>query len=226
MLEVARELLGVPSNVRWVQMDVLESKNRINPDVARLLSQELQQREISVYKLIANLPYNIAVPVIINMLEGTHYSHTEPDCRLFVVTVQKEVAHRLLARQGDSDYGITSVLVSQLAEIRRVRKISPSAFWPEPSVDSSVIKIKPRHSSCPGELDYINFKKVTQGIFSHRRKSWYKSLVLFLGLKGEKQITKKLFNLGFNTELRAESLTSDEILKLTRRICEIKFKGF
>src|SRR5438128_9303965 len=87
------------------------------------------------WTMVSNLPYNVAVPVVVGMLEHA------PQVERFLVTVQREVGERLAAGPGDEAYGAVSVRVAYHCEARVVRRIPPSVFWPEPQVESTVVEL-------------------------------------------------------------------------------------
>ena len=90
------------------------------------------------FKVVANLPYHVATPVITNLLV-----HPELCPALLVVTIQRELADRLCARPSSPAYGAVSVLVQALADVSIVRALPPTVFWPRPKVDSAVVAIRP-----------------------------------------------------------------------------------
>ena len=119
--------------------------------------------------LVANLPYNVAVPVLLHMLEAF------PSLRRVLVMVQKEVADRLIAKPRSKDYGRLSVLTQFLARPRRLFDLPPRAFVPPPKVTSTVIEIQPLpEPAFPARL--ADLERVTQAAFGQRRKMLRQSL--------------------------------------------------
>jgi len=208
LMDVARDLLGTPEGVCWIHADILESKSRINPRILELLREEMAAAGKPDFKLIANLPYNVSVPVMVNLLESRQ------PCGLMVVTVQDEVADRLLAAPGAADYGLVSAVVSLLAGVRRIRRIGAAAFWPRPQVSSSVLKIRPLAEVSLGAVSYGDFKRTARGIFAHRRKVWLKSLLASLGLEERARYRKIFTELGFDVALRGESLSPSDMVRI------------
>lgn len=114
--------------------------------------------------LVANLPYNVATPILVRVLESGRFSR-------LVFLMQKEVAQRLFAPPGSPAYGALSLIVAHFGVARSVRDVKPSAFFPPPTVTSSVVRIDVR----PGaEPDPDLFRLIHQG-FAHRRKTLKKS---------------------------------------------------
>src|SRR5207302_7275760 len=119
-------------------------------------------------KLVANLPYNVATPLVVESLDGL------PNLRLWCVMVQREVAARLFAEPGTKQYGAVSVLVQLAAERTGFHAVSRSVFRPQPNVDSALVAFT--RKSLP--QDYVQIKRVVQAAFAHRRKTLPNSLEL------------------------------------------------
>src|SRR5262249_53705472 len=124
-------------NVTLLHADVLAGKNEINPDVFANLNGLQQRFGCTRRKLVANLPYAVATPVIANLLLS------EAAFERMVVTVQWEISERLLAGPGPKDYGALAVLVQSMADVELVRKPLPAVFWPRPKVASAIVCVRP-----------------------------------------------------------------------------------
>jgi 16S rRNA (adenine1518-N6/adenine1519-N6)-dimethyltransferase len=124
--------------------------------------------------ICANLPYNISVPVVLEILERA------PAAARLVVLVQREVAERFVARPGEEAYGPASVRVVYHACAQRVRSVPPSVFWPRPSVDSVVVRIE-RLARPAVDVDPERLWHVVDAGFSQRRKT-IRSAVVRLGV--------------------------------------------
>ncbi|HJP16139.1 MAG TPA: 16S rRNA (adenine(1518)-N(6)/adenine(1519)-N(6))-dimethyltransferase RsmA [Acidimicrobiales bacterium] len=156
------------------------------------------------WKLVANLPYNISVPLICNILDTT------PSINEMLVMVQSEVADRLVASPGTKTYGFPSVKISFYAEASVVSRVPPSVFLPRPRVDSAIVKIK-RHSRITNEVNKeILFSLVRAG-FAHRRKTLRRSLGVMVT---EEEFKKS----NINSKARAEELNIDEWIGLAREV--------
>lgn len=166
MVELTREATIMYPNVRVVHADALKGKNKLNPEVLDNVRAGLAFAPDRVFKLVANLPYNIATPLITNLLV-----HPELCPALMVVTIQHELAERMLAEPGTEHYGGLSVLVQALADVELVRALSPKVFWPRPRVDSAIVKITPDPARRAAIADLPWFHHVVRRIFLHRRKN-------------------------------------------------------
>src|SRR5262249_16801231 len=117
-------------------------------------------------KLVANLPYAVAAPVICNFLLS--------DLAFvgMVVTVQTEIAERLMAQPGTKDYGALSVLVQTLATVEAIRRrLPPAVFWPRPKVDSAIIAIRPSPQKRADLHEPARFRDFLRDLYAHRRKN-------------------------------------------------------
>jgi 16S rRNA (adenine1518-N6/adenine1519-N6)-dimethyltransferase len=155
-------------------------------------------------KLVANLPYNVATPLIVESLDGL------PNIALWCVMVQREVADRLFAEPGTKAYGSVSVLVQLVCERTGFHPVSRTVFRPRPNVDSALVAF--RRVALPEE--YARVKKVVAASFAHRRKTLPNSLEL-AGVAARSQAAAALAAIGRDASSRAETLRSDEYVALT-----------
>jgi 16S rRNA (adenine1518-N6/adenine1519-N6)-dimethyltransferase len=158
-------------------------------------------------KLVANLPYNVATPVIVESLDGL------PNVRLWCVMVQREVAERLFASPRTKDYGAVSVLVQLAAERTGFHAVSRTVFRPPPNVDSALVAF--RRKELPP--DFARLKQVVTAAFAHRRKTLPNSLAL-AGLAPREQAAGALAAIGHPPETRAEALAPDGFVALAEAL--------
>src|SRR5262249_51901589 len=136
--EMVRELLHGRDNLVLLHADVLKNKNEIRPEVFARIEELRGRFNCARVKLVANLPYAVAVPVITNFLLS------ELPVERMVVMVQWEIAERLMARPGTKDYGALTVLAQSLADVQPVRRrLPPAVFWPRPKVASAIVMVRP-----------------------------------------------------------------------------------
>ncbi|MFO0913735.1 MAG: 16S rRNA (adenine(1518)-N(6)/adenine(1519)-N(6))-dimethyltransferase RsmA [Pirellulales bacterium] len=164
LAELARSNLGPTDRVTLICRDVLKNKHTLAPEVMEAIARQMESLRLPRYKLVANLPYNIATPLISNLLA----SDRRPS--LMVVTVQKEVADRMLASPGTKDYGALSVWVQSLATVEMIRVLPPTVFWPRPKVDSAIVRIALQESWREKFVDLAFFHTMVRALFFHRRK--------------------------------------------------------
>ena len=158
-------------------------------------------------KLVANLPYNVATPLIVESLDGL------PNVGLWCVMVQREVADRFFAAPGTKDYGAVSVLIQLAAERTGFHPVSRHVFRPPPNVDSALVAF--RRMELPPNFDRI--KQVVHASFSHRRKTLPNSLAL-AGLVSRERAAAALAALGRPENTRAEALVPAEFVTLTEAL--------
>ncbi|MBU2458075.1 MAG: ribosomal RNA small subunit methyltransferase A [Planctomycetes bacterium] len=163
LVEITKQQLEDADNFEIVVADVLESKNTINRQVIEKLQQR-QQEFFGRVLLVANLPYNVASSVMLNLLDGPVVADE------MVVTVQKEVAQRMAAEPGSEDYGILSIFLTAMGRCKVLRKLSPKVFWPVPQVDSAMVRFD-RDQKKADEIHNVQlFKQVVDLFMGHRRK--------------------------------------------------------
>jgi 16S rRNA (adenine1518-N6/adenine1519-N6)-dimethyltransferase len=166
MAELTREATAEFPNVRVLHTDVLRNKNNLNPDVVDQIRSGLAAMPGRRLKLVANLPYNIATPLIVNLLV-----HPDLAPSLMVVTIQKELAERMIAAPQASSYGALSVMMTALARVEIIRLLSPKVFWPQPKVESAIVRIEPDPALRAAIPDLAWFHNVVRRVFLHRRKN-------------------------------------------------------
>ena len=140
----------------------------VQEDAMKIDWQEFFAQRQGLWKMVANLPYNIATPLLVTLLENA------PEIQAIYVMVQLEVGERFAASPKSKAYGIPSVKAQYWAETKVLGKVSPNVFLPVPKVDSAILQII--RKSSPPEVNYANFSRLIQTAFQHRRKMIRKSL--------------------------------------------------
>jgi 16S rRNA (adenine1518-N6/adenine1519-N6)-dimethyltransferase len=158
-------------------------------------------------KLVANLPYNVATPLVVESLAGL------PNVGLWCVMVQREVADRFFAEPGTKDYGAVSVLVQLAAERTGLHAVSRTVFRPPPNVDSALVAF--RRTELPAAYERV--REVVAASFVHRRKTLPNSLAL-AGAATREQAAEALVAIGRPPESRAEALAPREFVALTKAL--------
>jgi 16S rRNA (adenine1518-N6/adenine1519-N6)-dimethyltransferase len=158
-------------------------------------------------KLVANLPYNVGTPLIVESLDGL------PNVGLWCVMVQREVADRFFAQAGTKEYGAVSVLVQLAAARTGFHPVSRTVFRPQPNVDSALVAF--RRTALPE--DYGRVKAVVTAAFAHRRKTLPNS-VAQAGVASREEAAEALAAIGRAAETRAEALTPAELAAFARAL--------
>lgn len=213
MHQLASEELIDFDNVRLMRRDALKNKNHLNPDVLAAVKERLSAVPDARFKLAANLPYNIATPIITNLLA------CEMPPETMTVTIQKELADRIVARPSTKDYGALSVWVQSQCEAQIVRLMPPTAFWPRPKVTSAIIHIRLRRDWRERIPDLDFFHSFARTMFFHRRK-FLRSVILsgYKGRLGKPEVDAIMAELGFDATTRAEQLDVATMLRLCETI--------
>jgi 16S rRNA (adenine1518-N6/adenine1519-N6)-dimethyltransferase len=193
VLPALRRVVGDKDNVRIQQGDAL----RFDYDAL----------DPAPNKLVANLPYNVASPLVLMLLEETrHLGHLS-------FMVQLEVARRMAAERGTKDYGAYAVLVQLLAEVRIAHRVSPKVFDPPPRVYSAVVSLE-RRSPGLEPAEYRGVKQLVLAAFRSRRKR----LINNLPEPARRDAPRILSSLGYGPDARAEELAPEDFVALYRAV--------
>jgi 16S rRNA (adenine1518-N6/adenine1519-N6)-dimethyltransferase len=182
---------------------------RVNVELhfADALQIDLAEAAPGATKLAANLPYNIATPLIVESLDQLPHLH------LWCVMVQREVADRLFAAPSTKAYGAVSVLVQLVAERTGFHRVSRTVFRPRPNVDSAIVAF--RRTGMPRRFRHV--KLIVGAAFAHRRKRLAKSLEL-AGVCDRARAEAAVAGIGKPANVRAQELAPKEFLRLAEAL--------
>ncbi len=224
LLEVASHVIAVEIDSRLAKQlpitvsekcpELIGKLNVINRDAMRVLGGELEPAPTA---LIANLPYNVAVPVLL------HFLAEIPTLTSVLVMVQKEVADRLCAGPGSRTYGIPSVKIQWFGKAEAAGNIGKKVFWPAPNVDSGLVRVHVTHPYGDMEEQRREVFQVIDAAFAHRRKTLRAGLADFLGTARDAE--QALISAGIDPGARAETLELDSFVRLTAAIREQRLSG-
>jgi len=209
---IARERLAAAANLDLLVTDILANKHTVAPSV---LGTVRRRREAlgGAVKLVANLPYQAATPLMAELVQA------DPPPERLVFTVQEEVAARLAAEPGTSEYGPVGVLVQALAEVKVLRRLGPSVFWPRPQVWSAMVRIRPSAARRARIADLAVLRRTIEGLFGHRRKRAARSLSLADPSGASPQEwAARLRAVGLDPDARGETYSVDEIVRLANSL--------
>jgi 16S rRNA (adenine1518-N6/adenine1519-N6)-dimethyltransferase len=204
-VEIDRDLVsalageGLP-NVRIVQGDFL----RFDPG-------EALRDEPKPLRVVGNLPYNVSSPILFKLLAAADGGRLFSDATLML---QKEVADRLVARPGTSEYGTLAVQVALGATVERLFTLPPGAFRPPPKVTSAVVRLV-FHAPRADVGDAETFERVVRGVFLHRRKTLLNALKPVADSLG-RSAAAVIDRTGLDPKRRPESLGLDDMARLSR----------
>ena len=210
---LAAEQLVSFTNVRMLRQDALRNKNNLHANVMAAVAEELAKSSDRQLKLVANLPYNIATPIISNLLS------TEITPVSMTVTIQKELADRITARPGNKDYGALSIWIQSQCDASIVRVMPPTVFWPRPKVHSAIIHIRLDPEKRERIPDRPFFHSFVRSMFLHRRK--FLRSVLVSAVKGsltKPDVDQILEQLDLGPQTRAEQLDIDTMMSLCEAV--------
>jgi 16S rRNA (adenine1518-N6/adenine1519-N6)-dimethyltransferase len=211
--ELSAPGLAKRENVRTFRGDILAGKNELNPDVLKAWADLTARTGTTRRKLVANLPYAVATPVISNLLIQEAFPLTA-----LVGLVQWEIGERLRATVGTKDYNALSVLVQSVADVETVRKVGPNNFHPRPQVDSAIVRIIPNPAKRAKVGNVQKFREFLRDLYTLRRKNLRAALSGWpRGKSNKAEVDAKLQAIGIDGNVRAEALGIDDHLKL----CEV-----
>ncbi len=192
----------LPSTIKEFMPNALERFNVILKDALELNAQDVPNlANAQHFTLVANLPYNVATPIILTLLEKFN------NLTSFLVMVQKEVADRLCAQPGTKTYGTPSVKLAWYGETQKAGLIGRNVFWPAPNVDSALVYFERNNEIREDEQEREKVFKIIDAAFQQRRKT------LHSALKGI--ISNESYDIaGIDPTRRGETLTCAEFLAL------------
>lgn len=207
LLARAGEVLGIEMDARLVA--VLQERfpelNLVHTDALAFIKRE--RRDWSAWKLVANLPYSVASPLLVELALAPQRPQQ------MTVTLQLEVAQRLMAKADDDDYGVLTLLVQLDYEPRGWFKIPANCFFPAPNVDSACVTLVRREQPLLTETQRPAFVKIVKRAFSQRRKMMLKLLKTEWPLE---RLQAALAELNISPQERAEKLSLEQFVALTR----------
>jgi 16S rRNA (adenine1518-N6/adenine1519-N6)-dimethyltransferase len=209
MLEVAKSVIAVEIDPRLAtQLPITVAAHFDHPENLRVINMDaLAVKELPVAPtvLVANLPYNVSVPVLLHLLEKF------PSIRTGVVMVQAEVADRLAAKPGGKEYGIPSVKAAWWADVKNVGTVSRSIFWPAPNVDSKLVGFT-RRETAGSEESRAKVFTIIDAAFAQRRKMLRSALSSLYGSSSAAEAI--LMKAGIDPTLRGEALEIQSFCKI------------
>lgn len=213
LCQLAREELIEAANVTLLGQDALAGKHTIAPEVLAAVRRRLAEGPGRAWKLVANLPYHVATPLLSNLLA------LDDPPRSMTVTIQKELAQRIVASEGSKDYGALSIWVQCQASARIVRGLPPSVFWPRPKVHSAIVHVELDEARRRRIPDLAGFHAFIRALLVHRRKHLRAALAHSSAAALDKRgVDALLAQLDLRPALRAEQLDVPTLLALWGRV--------
>ena len=209
MLETAKSVIAVEIDPRLAQqLPLTVAEHFEHPGNLTVINKDalaVNDLPFEPTVLVANLPYNVSVPVLLHLLEKF------PTLRSGVVMVQAEVADRLAAKPGGKEYGIPSVKAAWWADVKNVGTVSRSIFWPAPNVDSKLVGFT-RRETAGSEESRAKVFTIIDAAFAQRRKMLRSALSSLYGSSSAAEAI--LIKAGIDPTLRGEALQIESFCKI------------
>lgn len=204
LIPILQQTLAEYENIEILNQDILKT------DIQRIIAEKNDGRPI---KVVANLPYYITTPIIMNLLEKEHQVDS------ITVMVQKEVAERMQAGAGEKEYGALSIAVQYYCDVTLDMIVPPTCFMPRPKVASAVITLKVLPERRVKTKDDALLFHLVKCAFGQRRKTLLNSLHNQgkLGLSKE-TLANTITSLGWDERIRGEALSPEDFARLTDAI--------
>jgi 16S rRNA (adenine1518-N6/adenine1519-N6)-dimethyltransferase len=226
LADIAKSRLTKAKNVKIIHADILKNKHTINPLVSNALASA-RKKYTGRILLVANLPYNVASPVMLNLVTGPLVVDS------MCVTVQKQVADRMTAspacpertrgsRRDSKEYGILSILLSATGDIKLIRNLKPTVFWPAPKVDSAIVRFVRNKEKVHQIKDMKLFSEVVGLFMCHRRKTLTACSKLADSKLAKVEDWQDIFNrASIDPRKRPEQLSPEEYIAIANLCDEI-----
>ena len=215
LLEEASQVIAIEIDSRLAnQLPITAAERGFDQDKLKVINDDaisIRELPFKPTVLVANLPYNVSVPVLLNILE--HF----PTITRGVVMVQSEVADRLAAVANNKDYGSPTVKANWWANLKIAGNVSRSVFWPIPNVDSSLVRFD-RHLPAGSEAERVATFTVVDHAFAKRRKMLRSALSQLFKSNAE----SALIQAGIDPTSRGEVLTVEQFLKIGKQLLNDK----
>jgi len=230
LANIAKGQLADKSNVEIIEADALKNKFEINPIVVDAINNARKRfpchgevssetpasietpgrsRNNGRLLLVANLPYIAATPLIINLITGPIIADS------MFVTVQKEVADRMTSQAGIKDYGILSILMAATGEVKHIRTLRPTVFWPQPQVHSAFISYVRDAEKIKAIKSVEMLSRVAGALLQYRRKMLKSCCKLTAEQLGEIKNWPEILNqLGIDPEIRPDNLSPEQFVAI------------
>lgn len=204
LIPVLKEVLSPYDNVKVLKQDVLQA------NLPELIKKEFKDPSRPI-KVVANLPYYITSPILMNLLASP------VEWATICVMMQKEVAQRLTAKPGTKQYGALTLAIEYQMQAKIAFDVSRKVFVPAPNVDSAIVVLTPRTNPLPVQpFDKQKLFGFIRGCFAHRRKSLWNNLQSVIGKDPavKEKMTAILTQLDISSQIRPEKLTLEQFIKL------------
>ena len=218
----AKKVIGyeIDTRLKPVLSETLEDYSNVEIVFADVMKQKITEVEKKLggeYIMVANLPYYITTPIIMQFIENAK------NIKAMVIMVQEEVAYRLAAKESTSDYGAITVGINLRGSAEIIIRVPRDKFTPPPNVDSAVVKIDIDKEKFAG-VDFFAVRDLVRCGFSSRRKMLVNNLMNVFKLS-RAQAETALIDAGIETTVRGENLSAEDYVNLAEQIKKVKNNG-
>lgn len=211
-------------NIHLINADALENKNTLCTQLLDALNEAVDDYAGGL-KLVANLPYSVATPVMVN-LTTVESGRKKKKVDSMFVTVQKEVADRMAAKPGDGHYGVLSIILAATGDIRVLKKLGTDVFWPRPAVSSAMVQYVRNEEKAKQIKDVDMLKEVVNLFMQHRRKMLKACVKFAEGRLAQVTDFAEIFEqCGVDPTNRAEKITVEEYINISNECYDVCGKG-
>jgi len=209
LAQIAAAHLAEIETVELINADILESKHTINHVISEALARAGKQCNGRIL-LVANLPYHVASPLMLNLVTGPTIADG------MYVTVQKEVAERMTASPACGEYGVLSIFLHATGDVRTIRTLKPTVFWPQPQVHSAMVSFVHDRQKAGKIADMAVFGDIVHLFMGHRRKTLLACTKLAGGRLAEiDNWPRMLEECGIDPGLRPDRLSAEDYIALS-----------
>ena len=210
---LASEATASFDNVTLLREDALRNKNNMSDLVLAKIREHLAEHPERRLKLIANLPYNVATPVISNLVA------TDIPWSRMVVTIQLELGQRMAAKPGRNHYGALTAWLQSQCSVKILKRLPPTVFWPRPKVNSAIVRLSPIAHLKDKIKDRPFYHDFVRRLF-HQRRKYMRSVLVGMYRKQltKQQVDAVLAEFEFKESVRAEELEVFQLVKIANRL--------
>lgn len=214
LAQIAKSRLAEKENVEIIHADILENKHTISHTVTDALARSRGEYCGRVL-LVANLPYNVACPVILNLITGLMIADA------MYVTVQKEIAERMKAEPGGGDYGSLSIFLGATGDVKMIRTLKPTVFWPQPQVDSAMVVFVREEEKISRIRNMEIFAEIITLFIGHRRKTLLACTRLARGRLAKIDDWPEIFERSsVDSKQRPEQISPEDYIAIANLCCD------
>ncbi|MFQ5592036.1 MAG: ribosomal RNA small subunit methyltransferase A, partial [Phycisphaerae bacterium] len=204
LVAILTERFASIGNISIVAGDILAHKHALRREVVEAFSG-IDAAAGGGVKLVANLPYQVATPLVMNLLTD------HPNVRRLCFTVQAEVADRITACENSKAFGPLSILTQTMCDVIPIVRLPPTAFWPRPAVNSVMLRLDVRTRLPFDRAEVEPFVRFVRGVFGHRRKTLRAALACFVDHAAQERVCRC-----FDPLRRPETFSVGEWLEVFR----------